>query len=34
MGAVRSPYLHQVYTVYAVPSVSASNLYVEVCASP
>ena len=28
MGAGRSPYLAQVYTVYAVPSVLACNLYV------
>ena len=34
MGAGRSPYLAQVYTVYAVPSVSAWNLYVDFRASP
>ena len=34
MGAGRSPYLAQVYTVYAVPSVSACNLYVDFRASP
>ena len=34
MGAGRSPYLAQVYTVYAVPSVSACNLYVDFRATP
>ena len=34
MGAGRSPYRAQVYTVYAVPSVLASNLYVDFCALP
>ena len=34
MGASRSPYRAQVYTVYAVPSVSACSLYVDFCASP
>ena len=34
MGAGRSPYLAQVYTVYAVPSVSACNLYMDFHASP
>ena len=33
MGAGGSPYCAQVYTVYAVPSVSASNQYVDFCAS-
>ena len=32
MGAGRFPYRAQVYTVIAVPSVSASNLYVDDCA--
>ena len=34
MGAGRSPYRAQVYTVYAVPSLSACSLYVDFCASP
>ena len=34
MGAGRSPYRAQVYTVYAVPSVLACNLYMDVCALP
>ena len=34
MGAGRSPYRAQVYTVYALPSVSPSNLYVDFRASP
>ena len=34
MGAGRSPYRAQVYTVYVVPSVSACSLYVDFRASP
>ena len=34
MWAGRSPYRAQVYTVYAVPSVSACSLYVDFRASP
>ena len=34
MGAGKSPYRAQVYTVYAVPSVSACSLYVDFRASP
>ena len=34
MGAGRSRYRVQVYTVYAVPSVSACSLYVDFRASP
>ena len=34
MGAGRSPYRAEPYTVYAVPLVSASNLYIDVYASP
>ena len=34
MGARRSPYRAQVYTVYAVPSVCACSLYVDFRASP
>ena len=34
MGAGRSSYRAQVYTVYAVPSVSACSLYVDFRASP
>ena len=34
IGAGRSPYCAQVYTLYAVPSVSACSLYVDLRASP